>query len=130
MKPSVIIPLAAASLVTLASLVLWLATGANPYTKFTVVERVAIEPDPNDPLAGTGFYDEGDTGYTTQTRDSFHFGLIPTPQGVFDKHALSVVSVTAPAWVIALAVVWFFRRRGARGSDRRSGKEPSYTPGM
>jgi hypothetical protein len=124
-----VIPLAVAALVTVTCLILWLATGSHAYTKFTVVERVEIEPDPDDPLSGTGFYDD-DAGYTIETRDSFHFGLIPTPQGIFDKHMLSVVSIAVPVWVVAIVAVWFSRRRGERSPETENRKEPFSTPGM
>ena len=59
-----------AAVVTLAAAGLWLYTGADFYTKYTVVERVEKEVDPDDPLAGTGFYDDDKTTETV-TRDEF-----------------------------------------------------------
>ena len=96
--------------VTAAALITWRATGGDYYTKFQVVEQVVRVIDPNDPLAGTGFYD-GDLSKETVTRDEFRFGLLPTPAGLFDKHAASVVSIVLPFWVATIGVVWFSRRR-------------------
>jgi hypothetical protein len=47
------------------------------------------------------------------SRPAFRFGLLPTPQGLFDRHALSVVSVTAPLWGLTLAA-WLWSRRLSR----------------
>jgi hypothetical protein len=99
-----------AALITLAALVTWQATGGDVYTKYQVVENVETAVDPDDPLAAAGFY--GDESPTeTITRDTFRFGLLPTPGGIFDKHIVSVVSVCGPVWVIALLAVWLARRR-------------------
>lgn len=99
-----------AIVVTVASLVTWQATGGDWYTKFKVVEQVEVKPDPTDPLAAAGFYD-GDTVTRTETRDEFRLGLLPTPSGLLDKHALSVATLTGPLWVLGLAAFWFGRRR-------------------
>lgn len=99
-----------AAVVTVASLVTWQATGGDWYTKFQVVEQVEAKPDASDPLAAAGFYD-GDTVNRTETRDEFRLGLLPTPSGVLDKHALSVATLTGPLWALALVMVWFGRRR-------------------
>ena len=96
--------------VTVVSIVTWQATGGDWYTKYKVVEQIESEPDPNDPLAATGFYEGGKTTQTV-TRDEFRLGLLPTPAGIFDKHALSVASVTGPLWAIGLGVIWYQRRR-------------------
>ena len=96
--------------VTTASIVIWQATGGDWYTKYEVVEQVEFKPDPNDPLAAAGFY-EGDTITKTVTRDEFRFGLLPTPSRIFDKHAISVASVTGPVWAIGLGVLWYQKRR-------------------
>ncbi len=105
---------------TLGCVVLWLATGRHYYTKYQVVETVAVEIDDDDPFAETGFYDSTDAGAPgntqTVTRDSFHFGLLPTPSGLFDKHTISVISIAAPLWgltVIALVAGRLYRRRHA-----------------
>jgi hypothetical protein len=103
-------------LVTLITLGLWIGTDRHFYTKFEVVETVSQTIDPDDPLAGTGFYD-GETAEVTVTRSEFHLGLLPTPSGLLDKHALSVVSILGPTWVAALGW-WWLRRR----SDRARGK--------
>lgn len=96
--------------VTVAAIVTWQATGGDWYTKYEVVEQVQIQLDEDDPLAAAGFYDEGTTTKTV-TKDEFRFGLLPTPAGIFDKHALSVASVTGPLWAFGLGVVWYQRRR-------------------
>lgn len=102
--------LIAVVVVTVGSIVTWQATGGDWYTKYEVVEQVAVETDPNDPLAAAGFYEGGDAT-TTVTRDEFRFGLLPTPARLVDKHAVSVTSVTGPVWVLGLAVLWYHRRR-------------------
>jgi hypothetical protein len=102
--------LLAVAAVTVASIVTWQATGGDWYTKYEVVEQVEAKIDPNDPLAAAGFYDDG-TATETITKDEFRFGLLPTPTGLLDKHVVSVASVTGPAWVIGLGVVWLRRRR-------------------
>lgn len=96
--------------VTVATLAVWQATGGDWYTKYEVVEQVEAKADPNDPLAAAGFYD-GDTTTKTVTKDEFRLGLLPTPAGIFDKHAVSVASVTGPLWVLGLGAVWYQRRR-------------------
>ncbi len=98
------------ALITLGAVIMWQATGGDWYTKFQVVEQVETVPESDDPLAAAGFYD-GERTTETVTRDEFHFGLLPTPSGIFDKHALSVASVTAPVWIIGLGIVWIDRRR-------------------
>ena len=100
--------LVASILVTVGAVALWLGTGRDAYTKFQVVETVAVEVDPDDPLAAAGFYDEGQT--ETVSRPAFRFGLLPTPQGLFDRHAVSVVSVAGPLWGLTL-VAWLWSRR-------------------
>jgi hypothetical protein len=102
-----------AALITLATLILWQATGGDYYTKYEVVEQVEKEIDPDDPLAQAGFYDDGPQTETV-SQDEFRFGLLPTPSGVLDKHAVSVSSINGPVWVIALVLVWRMRRRQAR----------------
>lgn len=103
---------------TIATLAVWITTGRNYYTKFEVVERVEVSADPDDPLAGTGFYDDEEPGYETVRRGEFHLGLLPTPQGLLDKHAVSVVSILVPAWAVCLVLLWRFgRRRGRSNSE-------------
>lgn len=98
-----------ATLISVATVTLWFATGRHAYTKFSIVEKAEIAIDANDPLAGTGFYDD-DTAETTVQRDTFRLGLLPTPQGLLDKHMLSVASVFGVTWGITLLLVW----RGSR----------------
>ena len=98
--------------VAIALVVTWQATGGDWYTKYEVVEQVESKPDPNDPLAAAGFYD-GVSMTTTERRNEFRFGLLPTPSGILDKHALSVASVAGPLWIIGLVVVLRQRRRTA-----------------
>jgi hypothetical protein len=101
------------AVVTVASVVLWQATGGDYYTKFQVVETVAREVDPDDPLAAAGFYDDGPAEETV-SRDAFRFGLLPTPQGVFDRHAISVASFAGPLWAATLVVFGWRRWRHRR----------------
>ena len=102
--------------VTVASVVLWQATGGDFYTKYQVVEQVQQQIDPADPLAATGFY-EDEAKFTTVIRDDFRFGLLPTPSGLWDKHLLSVVSISGPLWVLVLVTLWWSRRRQPERSD-------------
>jgi hypothetical protein len=102
--------LALAALVTLAALITWQATSGDYYTKFEVIEQVETPVDQNDPLAAAGFYEDASQTKTV-TRREFHLGLLPTPSGLFDKHAVSVVSIVAPVWLVALGFVWWRRRR-------------------
>ena len=97
--------LLAAAVVTIASIMVWQATGGDWYTKYEVVEQVEVNPDPNDPLAAAGFY-EGGKIIETITRDEVRFGLLPTPSGLFDRHSLSVVSIVIPIWGLGLAIIW------------------------
>ncbi len=99
--------------ITLATVGTWLVTGRHYYTKFEVVEQVRTTPEDDDPLAGTGFYDDAGVE-TTERRDEFHLGLIPTPQGLLDKHILSVVSILGPTWALPLFLFWARTRRQKR----------------
>ncbi len=115
--PVVLAVLVLPVLVTVGALGLWASTNYHAYTKYEVVERVAIEVDEDDPFAGTGLF-EGKGGapvYQTVQRESFHFGILPTPQGLLDKHIVSVLTVVAPVWFLSLAflglVAWRLRRR-------------------
>lgn len=110
MTKSVRIVFTIAALVTVAALITWQATGGDSYTKFQVVEQVERQLAPDDPLAGTGFYPD-DKVVETVTRDEFRLGLIPTPVGLFDKNAISVITIVVPLWVFALVFWWFMRRR-------------------
>ncbi len=108
-----------AVVLTVAALGMWLATGAQPYTKYQDVTRQELPTDEDDPFAEAGFYN-GDTVTRTVKKNVFYFGLLPTPQGVFDKHVLSVVSVVLPVWLIVggiSLVRWRARRRRVRGAD-------------
>ncbi len=108
-----------AVVLTVAALGMWLATGAHPYTKYQDVTRQQVPTNEDDPFAEAGFYD-GDTVTRTVKKNVFYFGLLPTPQGVFDKHALSVVSVVLPVWLIVGGISlirWRARRRRVRGAD-------------
>ena len=102
-----------AVVLTVAAFGLWLATGAHPYTKYQDVTREEVPTDENDPFANAGFYD-GDTVKQTVKKDVFYFGLLPTPQGLLDKHVISVVSVVVPVWSIVGVIAllrWRTRRR-------------------
>ena len=99
-------------LATLITVSVWIGTNRHFYTKFEVVDTVEQDIDPDDPLAGTGFYDD-EMVETTVTRAEFHLGLLPTPSGLLDKHAVSVVSILGPAWALALGWWWWARRRTA-----------------
>ena len=99
-----------AVVVTIGTVVTWLATDRHYYTKFEVVEKVKVPVAEDDPLAGTGFY-EGQSSEKVVTRDEFHLGLLPTPQGLFDKHILSVASLVGATWGLCLPLLWWLRRR-------------------
>jgi len=105
--------LAIVAILTLASVITWQATGGDWYTTYEVVEQVESKADPNDPFVAAGFY-EGDATTETITRDEFRFGLLPTPASVFDKHALSVASVTGPLWVLGLGFLFLQRHKAKR----------------
>ncbi|KAA0221805.1 hypothetical protein EDS67_28025 [candidate division KSB1 bacterium] len=105
-----------AALATLVTLITWQMTGGDYYTKFEVVEQVAAPVAPDDPLAVAGFYENAPPTQTV-TRPEFHLGLLPTPSGLLDKHALSVVSIVLPVWLIAGSLIW--RRRSTRGNFNR-----------
>lgn len=102
-----------AAAITLAAGGLWQATGGDYYTKYEVIEQVPRTVDPDDPFAEAGLYDGGSQTETVQ-RDEFRFGLLPTPQGIFDKHAISVVSFAAPAWIGAFGILIWTRRKTKR----------------
>ncbi len=106
--------LAIAFAVTIAAIVLWQATGGDYYTKFQVVGEMTKDVARDDPLAAAGFY-EGDAKTETVVRDEFHFGLLPTPSKLLDKHLFSVTSTVIPAWFLAFGSIWFLRRREMSG---------------
>jgi len=96
--------------VTLATVVVWQATGGDYYTKFEVVEEADVQVDRDDPLAAAGFY-EGDSSKQVVTRDEFRLGLLPTPEGLLDKHVVSVASISGPVWLAAIGLAWWSRRK-------------------
>lgn len=102
-----------ATVMTLAAVITWLATGRDFYTKYQVVEIVEVPIDENDPLAQSGFYDDDEPRTETVERDEFHLGLLPTTTNPFDKHIVSVVSIATPPWGLAalLFVLGWTRRR-------------------
>lgn len=117
MRIAVLATLGVALLATFIALGVWAATDRHSYTKFEVVEQVEAQASEDDPFAGTGFYEEedGSTARETVKRDEFHLGLVPTPQGLFDKHMISVATIAAPFWalfVVALVAMWWMNRRG------------------
>lgn len=104
--------LAVPLLVTIGAFGLWGATGRDAYTKFTVVERVEVpaEEQSDDLFAAAGLEEEGETVYETRRRDEFRFGLLPTPQGLFDKHIFSVATVVVPLWAAGLGLFFLLRQ--------------------
>lgn len=111
--------IAVAGVVTAIVIGLWLVTGVHPYTKFEDVVREEAPIDADDPFAEAGFYDESDTITQVVTKDVFYFGLLPTPQGIMDKHALSVVSIVIPVWLVVgvIAIKRWRTSRQIRGSS-------------
>lgn len=97
--------------ITVATLVTWVATGRDAYTKFEVVEHATRRVDESDPLAGTGFYDDESAQDEVIVRDEFHLGFLPTPQGFFDKHLISVGSILGLTWGLWLLAWWVRRHR-------------------
>ncbi len=114
------IVLIAVAVVAIALVVTWQATGGDWYTKYEVIEQIESTPDPNDPLAAAGFYDGGSMT-KTERRSEFRLGLLPTPSGILDKHALSVASVAGPLWILGLVVVLRQRRRTAAAERHVNG---------
>jgi len=117
--PATIVLLAAVAL-TATALGAWWITDRHYYTKYEVVEQVEVALDADDPLVLAGFYDERARVETVRRRE-FHLGLLPVPQGVFDKHALSVLTLVAPAWLLCLPLAWWLRHR----RDRRGNAFPA-----
>ena len=105
-----------AAILTGAALLTWTATGRHAYTKYQVVERVEVDIPEDDPLAQAGFYD-GSAEVQIVRRDEFHMGLFPVPQGLFDKHMVSVVTVVLPVWILFGFVAW--RLRGPRRASEQ-----------
>ena len=103
-------PLALATLLSVAVFGAWFATGRHAYTKYQVVEQVERKIPDDDPFADTGLY-EGEEQVETVERDEFHLGLLPTPQGLFDKHAVSLVTIVVPVWAIFGLLAWRLRSR-------------------
>ncbi|MCZ6688127.1 MAG: hypothetical protein O7H41_00785 [Planctomycetota bacterium] len=104
--------------VTLATLATWMATGMSPYTKFKIVETIEVEVDPDDPFAGTGFF-EGTTEEKTVERDAFQLGIFPTAGGLIDKHMVSVATILFPVWSLIGIGAW--RRRRAKKLEGGAG---------
>ncbi len=107
--------------ITGAALTTWVATGRHPYTKYQEVTREQFSAGADDPFAGTGFYD-GSIVTKTVKKNVFYFGLLPAPQGLFDKHAVSVASVVVPVWLIQWLILGGFvlmRQRLAKIGEGR-----------
>lgn len=113
MNPKVILLLIIPVLVTIGTFALWAATGGDAYTKYEVVERVPVEESSDDLFAGTGLNETSDNEprFETVTRKEFRFGLFPTPEGLFDKHIVSVASISGPVWAVCIGLIVFFRIR-------------------
>lgn len=92
-------------------LLVWRVTGGDYYTKFEVIRQQEVAVDPDDPLAGTGFYEDEKNMQTVREKD-FRLGLLPSPGSLFDKHMLSVVTVIFPLWVIVAILIWQDRKQG------------------
>ena len=121
--------LAASIILTAGVLLAWQVTGGDYYTKFEVIEQVKAEPDPSDPLAAAGFYEDGMETRTISRRE-FRLGLLPTPQGLLDKHLLSVLTLILLIWVPAIALSCLIRRRASGillQDPGRSGSSPMET---
>jgi len=120
--------LAVAVVFTAGAMVLWLATGRAGYTTYHVVERVEMEVEEDDPFGEAGFYDDDDEGnpvMRTVERDEFRLGLLPTPEGLFDKHLVSVATIAGPPWMAFIAVLLHGRLRGSPSPrDGRENDEP------
>jgi hypothetical protein len=100
-----------ATAISLATLVTWAVTGWDAYTKFQVVESTRQAIDSSDPLAGTGFYEDETAQEQVQVREQFRLGLLPTPQGLFDKHLLSVTTILFVTWGLWVLSWWLRVRR-------------------
>jgi hypothetical protein len=98
-----------------ASLLVWRATGGDAFTKFEAIEIIQRPVQPDDPLAGTAFYDSNTVTETIRIKQ-FRLGLLPGTPRLTDKHALSVVTVTAPLGVLTLLSALWARCRKRPGS--------------
>ncbi len=109
-----------AIVVSFATLAVWFATGMHYYTKYEVVSKSKESTsDGNDPLAGTGFYDDDiATAERVVRRPEFHLGLLPTPQGLLDRHLLSVTTVLGLTWCVTLVPLIWRRQVGLPGAGR------------
>lgn len=105
----------AAIIISISTLITWQITGGHVYTTYHLNETVQVELDQNDPLVQAGFYGDQKTKDTVITSEGLHLGLLPAPQGIFDKHVFSVASISGPIWGLAL-VFWFFQRRKLKKS--------------
>ena len=102
---------------TAAALITWVATGRHPYTKYQDVTREQFSAGAEDPFAETGFYD-GRIVTKTVKKDVFYFGLLPVPKDLFDKHAVSVVSVVVPVWLVVGGIALMRWRSAKTGTAR------------
>ena len=111
----------AAIIISASSLITWQMTGAHAYTTYHLNETIQVELDPNDPLVQAGFYGDDKTKDSLVVSKGLHLGLLPTAQGIFDKHVFSVASISGPIWGLAL-VFWFIqRRKNKRGASGAAG---------
>ncbi len=92
---------------------LWVGTGRHAYTAFESIEIVAHAPDDDDPFAATGLYDDA-VPTSVRTTATFRLGLIPTPQHLFDRHLLSVLTLLPLSWAPAILLVLGRRVRAHR----------------
>ncbi len=113
--------------VTVATLLVWQMTNGDAYTKYTVVEKVTQDVAEDDPLAGTGFFDNDEPRLVTVQRQEFRLGLLPTPQGLFDKHMLSVATILGVIWPVSLLGWWVARRKLSQSPSAESGDHPAQT---
>jgi hypothetical protein len=104
-----------AVVISIAAIIVWAITGFHFYTKYEVVEQIEVPVDPDDPFAGTGFF-ENETETKVVSRAEFHLGLLPTPQGLLDRHLLSVLTLVVPVWLAAALFFWLHRRKVRRRS--------------
>ena len=107
-----------AIIISVSSLITWQMAGAHAYTTYHLNETIQVELDPNDPLVQAGFYGDQKTKDSVVTSTGLHLGLLPTAQGIFDKHIFSVASISGPVWGVAL-VFWFFQRRKNKRASTR-----------
>ena len=77
-----------------------------------------MAPEPDDPLAAAGFYDGAPASRIVSVQ-AFHFGLLPATPPIVDKHFVSVTTVAAPIWAVALLYAWRSRSRRTDASTRR-----------